>query len=365
MGNDGKPQFTSNHAGGILGGISSGQDVVVRFAVKPTSSILTPRKTIDKQGRPVEIVTKGRHDPCVGIRAVPVGEAMVACTLLDHVLLHRGHVGENQGRSADARSVPVATFPQAQCRARSMSTRSAYFCPISKRFASCGPAARSPTQSDSTTVLKLWAIASITLALTHPLVVHPAITRLSIPRAVRTAASEVPKNAEASKLADDQIAVFRRQAFQDLAFAGVLCQSPQGWDLFAPQSRIRSVLRIDDPGKDHRQSAPAPLGKDRDRRVRRRLDIAATEHRRIDKAVDEIHDQQRRRPAQTGAVTKALFGVDIGIGHRLSPETRRETGSASLICRSSLVPRDWFPFRPPDHTRPDLAHVGKNQGRIG
>ena len=98
MGNDGKPQFTSNHAGGILGGISSGQDVVVRFAVKPTSSILTPRKTIDKQGRPVEIVTKGRHDPCVGIRAVPVGEAMVACTLLDHVLLHRGHVGENQGR---------------------------------------------------------------------------------------------------------------------------------------------------------------------------------------------------------------------------------------------------------------------------
>ena len=98
MGNDGKPQFTSNHAGGILGGISSGQDVVVRFAVKPTSSILTPRKTIDKQGRPVEIVTKGRHDPCVGIRAVPVGEAMVACTLLDHVLLHRGHVGENRGR---------------------------------------------------------------------------------------------------------------------------------------------------------------------------------------------------------------------------------------------------------------------------
>ena len=98
MGNDGKPQFSSNHAGGILGGISSGQDVVVRFAVKPTSSILTPRRTVDKQGNPVEIVTKGRHDPCVGIRAVPVGEAMMACVLLDHVLLHRGHVGENQGK---------------------------------------------------------------------------------------------------------------------------------------------------------------------------------------------------------------------------------------------------------------------------
>ena len=98
MGNDGQPQFSSNHAGGILGGISSGQDVVVRFAVKPTSSILTPRKTIDKQGTATEIVTKGRHDPCVGIRAVPVGEAMMACTLLDHVLLHRGHVGANRGK---------------------------------------------------------------------------------------------------------------------------------------------------------------------------------------------------------------------------------------------------------------------------
>ncbi|WP_112320356.1 chorismate synthase [Oceanibium sediminis] len=97
MGNDGKPQMTSNHAGGILGGISSGQDVVVRFAVKPTSSILTPRKTITTSGQPVEIVTKGRHDPCVGIRAVPVGEAMMACTLLDHLLLHRGHVGGNRG----------------------------------------------------------------------------------------------------------------------------------------------------------------------------------------------------------------------------------------------------------------------------
>lgn len=88
-GNDG-PRFLSNHAGGILGGISSGQDVVVRFAVKPTSSILTPRRTIDRQGNETEIVTKGRHDPCVGIRAVPVGEAMMACVLADHLLRHRG-----------------------------------------------------------------------------------------------------------------------------------------------------------------------------------------------------------------------------------------------------------------------------------
>ena len=96
-GNEG-PRFSSNHAGGILGGISTGQDVVVRFAVKPTSSILSPRSTIDKQGNEAEIVTKGRHDPCVGIRAVPVGEAMMACVLLDHILLHRAHVGENQGQ---------------------------------------------------------------------------------------------------------------------------------------------------------------------------------------------------------------------------------------------------------------------------
>ncbi len=97
MGPDG-PVYNSNHAGGILGGISTGQDVVVRFAVKPTSSILTPRKTITKAGEPAEIVTKGRHDPCVGIRAVPVGEAMMACTLLDHVLLHRGQIGANRGQ---------------------------------------------------------------------------------------------------------------------------------------------------------------------------------------------------------------------------------------------------------------------------
>lgn len=96
MGNDG-PRFGSNHAGGILGGISSGQDLVVRFAVKPTSSILTPRQSIDRFGKEVEIVTKGRHDPCVGIRAVPVGEAMAACVILDHLLLHRGQIGENRG----------------------------------------------------------------------------------------------------------------------------------------------------------------------------------------------------------------------------------------------------------------------------
>ncbi|MDV7144670.1 chorismate synthase [Tropicimonas sp. TH_r6] len=93
MGNDG-PRFGSNHSGGILGGISTGQDVVVRFAVKPTSSILTPRRTITRSGENTEIVTKGRHDPCVGIRAVPVGETMMACVLLDHLLLHRGQVGE-------------------------------------------------------------------------------------------------------------------------------------------------------------------------------------------------------------------------------------------------------------------------------
>lgn len=97
-GNDGAPVYSSNHAGGILGGISSGQDVVVRFAVKPTSSILTPRASIRKDGSPAEVITKGRHDPCVGIRAVPVGEAMMACVILDQLLLHRGQIGENQGK---------------------------------------------------------------------------------------------------------------------------------------------------------------------------------------------------------------------------------------------------------------------------
>ncbi len=85
----GKPKFLSNHAGGILGGISTGQDVVARFAVKPTSSILSPKQTIDVRGKNTEIITKGRHDPCVGIRAVPVGEAMMACTLADHLLRQR------------------------------------------------------------------------------------------------------------------------------------------------------------------------------------------------------------------------------------------------------------------------------------
>jgi len=86
MGKKGKPLFLSNHAGGILGGISSGQDVVVRFAVKPTSSILASKQTINMSGKNTDIITKGRHDPCVGIRAVPVGEAMMACTLADHLL---------------------------------------------------------------------------------------------------------------------------------------------------------------------------------------------------------------------------------------------------------------------------------------
>jgi chorismate synthase len=94
MGADGKPVFLSNHAGGILGGISTGQPVVVRFAVKPTSSILSPRRTIDQAGDEVEVSTKGRHDPCVGIRAVPIGEAMLAIVLADHYLRHRGQVGE-------------------------------------------------------------------------------------------------------------------------------------------------------------------------------------------------------------------------------------------------------------------------------
>ncbi|MGI9390405.1 MAG: chorismate synthase [Boseongicola sp.] len=97
MGPDG-PVFSSNHAGGILGGISTGQDIVVRFAVKPTSSILTSRKTITKSGEATEIVTKGRHDPCVGIRAVPVAEAMAAAIILDHLLLDRAQTGGERGR---------------------------------------------------------------------------------------------------------------------------------------------------------------------------------------------------------------------------------------------------------------------------
>ncbi len=97
LGNDGKPVFLSNHAGGILGGISTGQAIIARFAVKPTSSILTPKKTVDRYGNDTDIMTKGRHDPCVGIRAVPIGEAMVAAVLADHYLMHRGQVGANAG----------------------------------------------------------------------------------------------------------------------------------------------------------------------------------------------------------------------------------------------------------------------------
>lgn len=92
------PEFLSNHAGGILGGISTGQDVVARFAVKPTSSILTPRQTVTVSGEEVDLITKGRHDPCVGIRAVPVGEAMMACVILDHLLMDRGQTGGQRGQ---------------------------------------------------------------------------------------------------------------------------------------------------------------------------------------------------------------------------------------------------------------------------
>jgi chorismate synthase len=97
-GNDGRFVFLSNNAGGILGGISTGQPIVARFAVKPTSSILTPVRGVTRAGEDVEIVTKGRHDPCVGIRAVPVGEAMLAIVLADQYLRHRGQVGENSPR---------------------------------------------------------------------------------------------------------------------------------------------------------------------------------------------------------------------------------------------------------------------------
>lgn len=92
------PEYSSNHAGGILGGISTGQNIVVRFAVKPTSSILSPRASIRMDGTPTEVITKGRHDPCVGIRAVPVGEAMMAAVILDHILLDRGQTGGVRGK---------------------------------------------------------------------------------------------------------------------------------------------------------------------------------------------------------------------------------------------------------------------------
>ena len=92
------PEYLSNHAGGILGGITTGQDIVVRFSVKPTSSILTPRRTINAAGEEIELITKGRHDPSVGIRAVPVAEAMAACVVLDHLLLDRAQTGGVRGR---------------------------------------------------------------------------------------------------------------------------------------------------------------------------------------------------------------------------------------------------------------------------
>jgi chorismate synthase len=94
---DGRVVFLANHAGGILGGISTGQPIVARFAVKPTSSILTPVRAVDKAGAEVDLATTGRHDPCVGIRAVPVGEAMLACVLADHLLRHRAQNGETPG----------------------------------------------------------------------------------------------------------------------------------------------------------------------------------------------------------------------------------------------------------------------------
>ena len=97
MGNEG-PIFLSNHAGGILGGISSGQDIVVRFSVKPTSSITTPRRSINARGEEIDLITKGRHDPCVGIRAVPVAEAMAACVILDHLLMDRAQTGGARGQ---------------------------------------------------------------------------------------------------------------------------------------------------------------------------------------------------------------------------------------------------------------------------
>jgi chorismate synthase len=103
---EGRVVFLANHAGGILGGISTSQPIIARFAVKPTSSILSPVRAVDKMGQQVELVTKGRHDPCVGIRAVPVGEAMLACVLADHLLRHRAQNGE----TPDAARLPITRF---------------------------------------------------------------------------------------------------------------------------------------------------------------------------------------------------------------------------------------------------------------
>ncbi len=106
---DGVLQFGSNHAGGILGGISTGQTVTARFAVKPTSSILTPRRSVTRDGKEVEVATRGRHDPCVGLRAVPVGEAMLACVLADHLLRHRAQNPMRPGFPASG--APSTTNP--------------------------------------------------------------------------------------------------------------------------------------------------------------------------------------------------------------------------------------------------------------
>jgi chorismate synthase len=103
---EGEVRFLANHAGGILGGIATGQPIIARFAVKPTSSILTPVRSVDREGAEVELVTKGRHDPCVGIRAVPVGEAMMACILADHLLRHRAQNGETPERAV----LPARSF---------------------------------------------------------------------------------------------------------------------------------------------------------------------------------------------------------------------------------------------------------------
>ncbi|MEM6381169.1 MAG: chorismate synthase [Pseudomonadota bacterium] len=105
MGDDGQPVFLTNKAGGVLGGISTGDPVVVRFAVKPTSSILTPRQSVTASGEEVDVRTKGRHDPCVGIRAVPVGEAMMAIVLADHYLRHRGQNGGNANETSSGVAV--------------------------------------------------------------------------------------------------------------------------------------------------------------------------------------------------------------------------------------------------------------------
>ena len=97
LSNDGTPRFSSNHAGGVLGGISTGQHIVARFVVKPTSSILTPRKSLNEAGEEVDVITKGRHDPCVGIRAVPIGEAMMAVVLADQLMRHEAQCGPIMG----------------------------------------------------------------------------------------------------------------------------------------------------------------------------------------------------------------------------------------------------------------------------